>query len=307
VYIDIGEGPISNFALHLGSATRFTVEDIPGNATFPWLQGRIKNEQEHQYRESQLLRKPNADLRDVLLDMMSLSWLLNHSRGHGTKLNEYTFNQSLILIGYRLIRVSPLGGARPVSRLENTLHLGLAAFMATFLLGLGRRCPDFHLLSELARSAAQQCFNDEESQEVLLWTLLIGSVSIFRHLDHLWLIPRVSETSQALGLLTWGDVSQTLSKFPWVNSLHDTPGQLLWQRAKSKYSTPAELQNDLSRPPINSLWHTDKHQDPSLLCQKITPGLSTDTTRGDFFDTRTFLHCQGPKRVITMLNRLRPL
>jgi hypothetical protein len=110
---------------------------------------------------------------------MSLAWLLNSSPGHGTKLDGYTFHDILILIGYRLIQICPLSGPRPASHLEGTLHLGLTAFMTTFMLGLGRKVPEFTLLSQLTRSAAQEHFDeDEESQEVLLWMLFIGKPSV---------------------------------------------------------------------------------------------------------------------------------
>jgi hypothetical protein len=174
-----------------------------------------------------------ADLQDILVDIMSLTGLLNGSGGHGTKLDGHTFHDILILIGYRLIRISPLCGLRPASPLQNVFYLGLTAFMATFLLALGRKLPEFPLLSILARSAVQGYprDEDEESQEVILWILFIGRDSIFMQPDDAWLIPTVTGTILALGLHTWEDVRRTLSKFPWVNALHDKPGQALWHRS----------------------------------------------------------------------------
>ena len=164
---------------------------------------------------------------------MSLALLLN-SAEHKKKLDGYTFHDILILMGYRLIHISPLLGPRLASRIENALHLGLTAFMTTFLLGLGLTVPEFPLLSKLARSAAQGNFDeDKENQEVLLWVFFIGRASIFREADDVWLIPRVTGTMLALGLHTWEDLSRTLSKFPWVSALHNKPGQTLWHRSRS--------------------------------------------------------------------------
>jgi hypothetical protein len=107
----------------------------------------------------------------------------------------------------------------------------MIAFMATFLLGLGRRIPSFPQLAQLARSAIQEQFDeDEESQETYLWMLMIlGALGVLSG-DDVWLAPRLTGTAAHLGVLTWEDVTRILCKFPWVNVLHDKPGRAFWHR-----------------------------------------------------------------------------
>jgi hypothetical protein len=183
---------------------------------------------------------------------MNLSRMLNDRADDGTKLDGYTYHNCLILIGYRLLHISPLGGPRHSSPLENVFGLGLMAFMTTFLHGLNGRIPVFARLSELARSAIRGHFDEEENLELLLWTLFIGRAAIFSQLDDSWLVPKTQITIQALDLHTWEHVCQTLSKFPWVNALHGKPGQALWRKSTPGDNYPIESQSHLSPSIISS-------------------------------------------------------
>jgi len=194
-----------------------------------------------------------------LIDIISLARLFNSNTGVGSQLNGYTFHDTIIFLGYNLVRTSSLANPRSACRLNYTVHLGLMAFLTTFLLGFCCKRQEFMLLSELARSAAQGDLDeDEQSREVLLWTLFIGGVTIFSPLDDIWLIPRIVETTLSLGLTDWGDVSQTLSNFPWVNNLHDRPGEVLWQRSRCHRSNTSELQDCVSHSTGNSINSTIK-------------------------------------------------
>jgi hypothetical protein len=118
--------------------------------------------------------------------------------------------------------MSPLGGPRPTSHLNNMIHLGLTAFIMTLFPGLDGRISINPLLYDLARSAIQKYpDNEQEYQEMLLWLLFLERASIFRHLDDVWLIPKIAQTMQALGLQTLEDAAQAISKFPSVNAVHD--------------------------------------------------------------------------------------
>lgn len=180
--------------------------------------------------DSSPLRQLGADLHNLLKEILSVAWLLNGAdSGHCPKINDHIFHDTLLQLGCRLVYFSPLGGPRPTSHLENVVHLGLTAFIVTFLRGLDHRIADMPLLSHLVRSATQGPFgNEKESQEVLLWLLFIGGASIFRQPDDVWLIPKTTQTMDALDLHTWEDVTGTLSKFPWVHAIHDKTCQ--WHR-----------------------------------------------------------------------------
>ncbi|KIX04844.1 uncharacterized protein Z518_05715 [Rhinocladiella mackenziei CBS 650.93] len=225
------------FALQLGSRTWYNVEDVPGHEIISSL--REESLREYPVRDSRIFRRLNVDFQDVLFDVLSLAWLLNATSKHANRLDGFLLHETITLLGYRIIHLSPLGGSRPVERLENKLHLGLITFVATFLLSITRKLPEFCLLSRLLRSAAQEDLEeDEENQEVLLWTLFLGRASIFKKSDDSWLIPRMTEITSALGYSNWKDISRTLRKFPWVNALHDRPGQALWQKTVAHLCFP---------------------------------------------------------------------
>jgi hypothetical protein len=185
----------------------------------------------HKVSNPLLFKEFSPDLQDLILDMTGLAWLLNDiSAGRRQKLNYYIFHDTCILLGYRLVYICPLGDVGPGHCLEKVAHLGLTAFLMTFLRRLDHKISEMPLISQLARVAAQEEFdNDKETQEVLLWFLFIGKTSIFKKSDDIWLLPRVARTMQALGLGAWEDVRRMLARWPWVNTLHDKAGWVLCQ------------------------------------------------------------------------------
>jgi len=229
------------FALHLGSKTRFNIEDVKlGSTTIVGISSRFRKQDETEVLKSAFLRNLSSDLQSLFMDITDLVQLLNDAgAGHRPKINCYTFHETLILLGYQIVDLSPLGGPRPKNRLENAVHLGLTAFILTFMRGLDHKIIDAPLLYNAARIAAQESFDDEENQEVLLWLLFIGGASIFTQLDDIWLIVKTKAIMQTLGLHTWRDVSQTLAKFPWVSAVHDNACH--WERLNFSKTPTGEI------------------------------------------------------------------
>ncbi|RDW84262.1 hypothetical protein BP6252_01852 [Coleophoma cylindrospora] len=224
------------FSLHLGSETRFRIEDIAycssnsSQAIFR-LSSSFRRQDDSKSPEilnSRLLARLSANLQDLLIDMTNLAWLLNDaSAGYRPKVQGYAYHDALLQLGYRLVNMSPLGGPRPSNRLENAVHLGLTAFFITLFCGLDYKMIKSPLLNDLASSAAQEPFDgDQENQEVLLWLLFIGGASVFKQPDDAWLTPKTTQTMKNLDLHTWEDARQILVRFPWVSVIHDKAGRL---------------------------------------------------------------------------------
>lgn len=238
------------YSLHEGSTTRFNIEDIVASSTAMYgLPNGLRREDNNPnlpILNSRLLRQLSADLQRLLRDVTDLAWLVNDtSVKHRPKLNGYPFHDNLVMLGYRLVQINPLGGPRRMSHVENVVHLGLTAFIISFLRGFDRRIPEIPILCELARSAAQDSFgNEQENQELLLWILFVGAASIFKHLDDAWLIPKTNQAIQTLDLHSWEDLVRTLVKFPWVNAVHDTAGQELWNRVTFHCRTLSEVTSE---------------------------------------------------------------
>jgi hypothetical protein len=135
-------------------------------------------------------------------------------------------------ISYRLIKVSPLAGPRPTNNLEDMLHLALTAFTTTLFLGFGSALLRAPLLPASLRDSAQRYRpEDKESQQLLLWVLLVGRASVFTDLDECWLVPKMREIGVALELRTWEDIWCVLIQFPWVNLVHGRAGRALWEKS----------------------------------------------------------------------------
>jgi hypothetical protein len=60
-----------------------------------------------------LSRKFKNDLQSVLVDISSLALFLNGNTGHITKLDGYDFLNIVILMGYRLIQITPIAVSQP--------------------------------------------------------------------------------------------------------------------------------------------------------------------------------------------------
>ncbi|TVY48307.1 hypothetical protein LOCC1_G001955 [Lachnellula occidentalis] len=228
------------YSIQLGSATQFSIADVILGITS--ISGIPKSTKHDRQKIPRIFRcqgdvQFSAELLDLLIDITDFAWHLNDSSAEQRpKLKFYAFHDIILLLGYRFIHISPLGRPCLTSCLENALHLGLGAFIMTFLGGIDRKIADAPLLSELARSAAQGEFNDTpESQEVLLWILFIGAASIFKQADDIWLIPKTAHTIHVLGLCTWEDVAEKLARFPWVDALHSKVGQALWYKSTCCY------------------------------------------------------------------------
>lgn len=183
----------------------------------------------------QFLDRLEPDLQTLLVEIMNLAWSLNDATANRRpKVDGHKFHRTLLRLGYRLVQFCPLGGTRPYDNLENAIHLGLTAFVVTFLVGLDRKIVYMPLLSELVRSATLQALLDEEENEVLLWLLFVSGTSIFKSTDDEWLLPKIKQKMAILDLRTWEDVGRMLARYPWVNVAHDKTGLFLHQNCQKK-------------------------------------------------------------------------
>jgi hypothetical protein len=178
------------------------------------------------------LIKLDPELQDLAIDTTYLAWLLNDAHaGRRPVLNLRAFHGILLLILYRLIHFSPLGGSRPADHFDSAFHLGLMAFIMPFMPRYNGSVQDNPLLSQLLRLAVQQNLStDKTIQETLLWVLLVGAASVFiQPLDE-WILPLISQMMYNLHLDTWEDVSRTVTKYPWTDAYHNEPAQSLCRK-----------------------------------------------------------------------------
>ncbi|KAJ9271320.1 transcriptional regulator family: Fungal Specific TF [Paecilomyces variotii] len=231
------------YALHTGSPTRFSPQDIAFGST-----GILRFPRKHQRRSEQKgsivyrsakFKQLSADLEDVFMDIIYFAHLLNETSSRRLpKMDHCVFHENILFLGYRLIAISTLRGPNHPNNLEDMIHLGLTTFVSAFFWSLDRSIPTIPLLTESIRSIVQRYAGDsQEERAVLLWLLFTLAASISKQPDdEVWLVPKAAETMDAMDLHTWEDVHRTLSMFPWVNATHDTAGQALWQKSRVRLS-----------------------------------------------------------------------
>ncbi|KAL4760064.1 uncharacterized protein BDW70DRAFT_73342 [Aspergillus foveolatus] len=240
------------YALQLGLATLFGFEGIE---FLRECKGICLNDG----KEEKLVANPEVDsflqngvrlsLWSTFSNMRRLADLLNDTgAGYRRKLGADEFHNTILLLGYSLLHISPLDvstgpGACSmlgVSPLEEVVHLGLVAFLVTFLRGLNQRIPENPLLSHRLRLAVDKLVSSvkggEESKiikRVLVWALFVGAVVVFKTSDDEWLIPTTNTAMNALGLSSWKDVKEALAGFPWVDAIHNRTGTVLCTTQRS--------------------------------------------------------------------------
>ncbi|KAI1305061.1 hypothetical protein F5Y03DRAFT_163162 [Xylaria venustula] len=225
-----------DFALHLGSSTRFSPKCIPGKAALGWLREKYWETRTESHHAPVFAISEKEGFREVFEDMCVLAWLVNDNTVHGITVNDYDFHNILLLIGYRLLNVQPLN--TPIEdrdKLELLLHLGLAALMAKFFFTMGMKPPDVDLLYRYIVSAAlKHQYTSRDEQERLLWLLFTGKSTLLINVDDdIWLIPEISRVTAQLGISTWDQVSRILQKFPWVRTFSNESAQTLWNQTCS--------------------------------------------------------------------------
>lgn len=162
--------------------------------------------------------------------MMFLASLVNHAiAGVVPKMNVIEFHNDILVLGYRLLKLKPLGIPPRTCQLQNGTHLGLTAFLMTFLQGWDGRVASNALLSKLLLAEAHRSRSmARDNQEMLLWLLHIGAASCGLWEDPLW-VTITKHTLHELGIQSWENVKVILAQFPWVDAVHDSSGRTLWR------------------------------------------------------------------------------
>ncbi|KAH8674146.1 hypothetical protein BX600DRAFT_509338 [Xylariales sp. PMI_506] len=219
-------------ALYLGLPTTFPLEVIPGHSTICWMRERYSHAAGSPLHRPDLLSRLSVDMGQMLLDMTNMATMLSGKRSKGPVMVGYVFHNLLIHMGYRLVSINPLGGPLLNDPFENLLHLGLITFLASFLVGLNREIPYFAILADLIRfSAMKYVACEQREEEMLLWILFMGrATNTLKEADETWVLPKARSLMPALDLHTWDDAARSLSRLPWVASLHEKAGRTMWAR-----------------------------------------------------------------------------
>ncbi|RYC66196.1 hypothetical protein CHU98_g47 [Xylaria longipes] len=178
-----------------------------------------------------------VDLREVVLDFLRLSRILDQAnRGHD-KLDVPAYQSTLMYVGYRLLETKcPHHDSEVNTNFDILVWLALVGFNNTFCFGLDRKLMTFPPVMEQFTSVAQTiCENDRPRQMVVFWALLMGKISSLTVGDETWLVTKLKALANDLELRTWSEVSNALRTFPWVKATHEAQGEKFWNRTLAQH------------------------------------------------------------------------
>lgn len=122
----------------------------------------------------------------------------------------------------RLLDYAPLRGPRP-QVLDDVWHLGLLAFMTTFVYATGSLREIYsNLLHPMLRDRVASIADHPRLQ---VWLLFICGLTV--HGDR-WPLQQLREAVKENGLRTWEDAKAFLQPYPWIGVVNDGPGKALW-------------------------------------------------------------------------------
>ncbi|KAH8689180.1 hypothetical protein BGW36DRAFT_433944 [Talaromyces proteolyticus] len=235
-----------DYSLYRGTSTQFSVDDLLADAdrTVTMELRPYNSSLIPRTLQSCLLKELSSGLWSVLQDVTTFAQSINDAiSGLSPKLDCIAYHYTLVLFGYRLINIRSLNAPYLPNNVANTIHLGLMAFLTTFLVKLDHSNSEYPILYQSLRFICQVASSSvQDEQQVRLWAMFISSTSVFtRPDDYSWLIPITAQTMSFLGLRTWEEVYQTITVFPWVDALHNSAAYTLWLEVSSLSSSSSLL------------------------------------------------------------------
>ena len=168
-------------------------------------------------------------LRGILLDVLEIDAVLNDFAGDG-HLGLVTFQEILVSICSRLIHIRPLKSDKPMSPVEAAYHTGILIYiMSLFFQHDHRRIMDYDLVTVRLKEVldCEQELNDD----LALWLMCLGGIWLADDPYRLWLAPMIRQFTHTTGIDSWPEVHDRVSKFPWINVIHEDQGRLAWASA----------------------------------------------------------------------------
>ncbi|KAH8651186.1 hypothetical protein BX600DRAFT_100372 [Xylariales sp. PMI_506] len=216
-----------DYALRYGTSTTFYRDNMPLKFHKTVHDGNIM-----MFDNGQSVYKMNRCLYRILLDVHSLTHWFNLCEQNFVEPED--LQETIISIGYRLIRFQTLGESELESTLEAAYHIGLLAFLTTFFLQVsGRHFLKYNLINRCLKSAVERQ-QDAGNQYSVVWLLLVGGISVLTEVDHPWLVPKIRHATRCAGIESWTQLRLVLGQFPWIHAIHDEPGAALWETAMAR-------------------------------------------------------------------------
>jgi hypothetical protein len=163
-------------------------------------------------------------LQQVLLDVANVASFFNR----GFKMEPHLLQETIVSLGYRLVRLQPLGSPLLRGKLESACHIAITALMTTLFIQIGRRrFLQYELVGQHLKGVVATGL-DKEDPDVRLWLLFVGGISVVPECDESWLFENIQDAARAGGVQNWEDLRRRLMQLPWIMLLHDAEAERLW-------------------------------------------------------------------------------
>ncbi|KAF7558920.1 hypothetical protein G7046_g5233 [Stylonectria norvegica] len=179
-----------------------------------------------------MLAKTDPFLQRIVLDAIATTTWFN-GNGRSRKADPDALQEIIISLGYRLVRFHALHAPQLENFTAAAYHIGLVSFITTLFMQHGqRRFFRYSLVAQALKTVIARSMHEEDSV-LILWLLFIGGVSVLDEADHFWLLPRITQVTRSVGIASWPQLRSVLIRFPWIDLLHDVPGEALWEATKA--------------------------------------------------------------------------
>ena len=167
----------------------------------------------------------NADLAQAWTAMKRFCSAINSAAEHNRQLPKETLRDTMAAIMYRLLRMNSFDS----TSIDEAIRLGLLAFSHhIFLRWRDLKPPQTYFPDTYRTCLLNLKLPDTSSSQILLWLLMVGSLSFFTPADDAWLIPWIRVNVELCGAHDWIGLRSQLKEFPWIDILHDNPGQAIF-------------------------------------------------------------------------------
>lgn len=172
----------------------------------------------------------NLDLAQAWSFLKRFSLTINTASEHKRQFSKEFLLGAMASVTYRLLHMNKF----ELTSVNEVVRLGLLAFSShIFLDWQGMRLKHTYFPHAFRKCLLECGLSGTLQPQVLLWLLIIGSMSVFSTSDNVWLAPRIQATIKLCEAHSWHELRKQLKRFPWIDILHDKLGRAIFETAIS--------------------------------------------------------------------------
>lgn len=170
----------------------------------------------------------DLQLIEVWEAMYQFCFTINLAATIGQKIPKELLLDTMASVMYRLISMTFGNGS-----VDEAIRLGLLAFSSNvFLQRRDLRLPYFHFPTRYKSCLMSFDFSDVHHFPLLLWLLVIGSISVLSKDDDLWIKRWLRKILEFRKAQSWNDMQDILKSYMWIEMLHDEPAKMLYDSVR---------------------------------------------------------------------------